>query len=159
MEFFDEQRMCRLYEKFILEYYKKEHLEIKVSTSQIPWNLDDGYNEMLPVMRSDALLRKEDKTLILDAKYYSHTTQNRYNTNTIHSRNLYQIYTYIKNLDIKNSGKVAGILLYAKTDEIILPDNNYRMGGNEIAVKTLDLDCGFAEVRRQLDGIVQKYFE
>ena len=159
MEFFDEQRMCRLYEKFILEYYKKEHLEIKVSASQIPWNLDDGYNEMLPVMRSDALLRKEDKTLILDAKYYSHTTQNRYNTNTIHSRNLYQIYTYIKNLDIKNSGKVAGILLYAKTDEIILPDNNYRMGGNEIAVKTLDLDCGFAEVRRQLDGIVQKYFE
>lgn len=159
MEFFDEQRMCRLYEKFILEYYKKEHLEIKVSASQIPWNLDDGYNEMLPVMRSDALLRKEDKTLILDAKYYSHTTQNRYNTNTIHSRNLYQIYTYVKNLDIKNSGKVAGILLYAKTDEIILPDNNYRMGGNEIAVKTLDLDCGFAEVRRQLDGIVQKYFE
>lgn len=159
MEFFDEQRMCRLYEKFILEYYKKEHLEIKVSASQIPWNLDDGYNEMLPIMRSDALLRKEDKTLILDAKYYSHTTQNRYNTNTIHSRNLYQIYTYIKNLDIKNSGKVAGILLYAKTDEIILPDNNYRMGGNEIAVKTLDLDCGFAEVRRQLDGIVQKYFE
>lgn len=159
MEFFDEQRMCRLYEKFILEYYKKEHLEIKVSASQIPWNLDDGYNEMLPVMRSDALLRKEDKTLILDAKYYSHKTQNRYNTNTIHSRNLYQIYTYVKNLDIKNSGKVAGILLYAKTDEIILPDNNYRMGGNEIAVKTLDLDCGFAEVRRQLDGIVQKYFE
>lgn len=69
------------------------------------------------------------------------------------------MYTYVKNLDIKNSGKVAGILLYAKTDKIILPDNNYRMGGNEIAVKTLDLDCGFAEVRRQLDGIVQKYFE
>lgn len=25
MDFFDEQCMCRLYEKFILEYYKKEH--------------------------------------------------------------------------------------------------------------------------------------
>ena len=26
MDFFDEQRMCRLYEKFILKYYKKEAL-------------------------------------------------------------------------------------------------------------------------------------
>ena len=25
MQFIDEQRMCRLYEKFILEYYRKEH--------------------------------------------------------------------------------------------------------------------------------------
>ena len=28
MDFFDEQRMCRLYEKFILEYYRKEHKEL-----------------------------------------------------------------------------------------------------------------------------------
>lgn len=35
MHFLDEQRMCRLYEKFILEYYKKEHPEIKASASQI----------------------------------------------------------------------------------------------------------------------------
>ena len=25
MDFFDEQRMCRLYEKFILEYYRKHY--------------------------------------------------------------------------------------------------------------------------------------
>lgn len=36
MDFLDEQRMCRLYEKFILEYYRKEHPEIKASASQIP---------------------------------------------------------------------------------------------------------------------------
>ena len=36
MDFLDEQRMCRLYEKFILEYYRKEHKEIKASASQIP---------------------------------------------------------------------------------------------------------------------------
>lgn len=34
--FMDEQRMCRLYEKFILEYYSKEFPLIKTSASQIP---------------------------------------------------------------------------------------------------------------------------
>ena len=36
MDFLDEQRMCRLYEKFILEYYRKEHPEIIANASQIP---------------------------------------------------------------------------------------------------------------------------
>ena len=53
MDFLDEQRMCRLYEKFILEYYRKEHPEIRASASQIPWDTDDDYREMLPVMQSD----------------------------------------------------------------------------------------------------------
>lgn len=108
MDFLDEQRMCRLYEKFILEYFKKEHPEVKASASQIPWDTDDGYREMLPVMQSDIMLKSGDKTLVIDAKYYAHTTQSQYNTNTLHSGNLYQIFTYVKNLDTSNSGSVTG---------------------------------------------------
>ena len=159
MDFLDEQRMCRLYEKFILEYYRKEHKEIKASASQIPWDLDDGYSEMLPIMQSDIILKSVDKTLVIDAKYYAHTTQSQYSTKTLHSGNLYQIFTYVKNLDTNKSGNVAGMLLYAKTDEIVLPNNDYKMGGNQISVKTLNLDCEFAEIKIQLDGIVQKYFD
>lgn len=96
MDFLDEQRMCRLYEKFILEYYRKEHPEIRASASQIPWDTDDDYREMLPVMQSDIMLKSVDKTLVIDAKYYAHTTQSQYNTNTLHSGNLYQIFTYVK---------------------------------------------------------------
>lgn len=53
MDFLDEQRMCRLYEKFILEYYKKHYPKLTVSASHIPWALDDGIGDMLPVMQSD----------------------------------------------------------------------------------------------------------
>ena len=56
MDFLDEQRMCRLFEKFILEYYRKEHSEIKATASQIPWQLDDDMNDMLPVMQTDIML-------------------------------------------------------------------------------------------------------
>lgn len=159
MDFLDEQRMCRLYEKFILEYYKKEHPEVKASASQIPWDTDDGYREMLPVMQSDIMLKQRDRTLVIDAKYYAHTTQKQYDVNTLHSGNLYQIFTYVKNLDTENTGNVSGMLLYAKTDELVLPNNNYIMGGNAISVKTLDLDCDFVEIRKQLDDIVGSCFE
>lgn len=158
MDFLDEQRMCRLYEKFILEYYKKEFPNLKVTASQIPWDLDDDESDMLPVMQSDIMLSDKKKTLIIDAKYYSHTTQVQYDVHTLHSNNLYQIYTYVKNFDKERTGNVAGMLLYARTDEVVLPHNSYKMSGNKILVDTLNLDCEFEDIKKQLNGIAIEHF-
>ena len=92
--FIDEQRMCRLYEKFILEYYIKEFPALSVSASEIRWALDDGIGMMLPTMQSDITLSYGNEVFIIDAKYYSHTTQVQYDVHTLHSGNLYQIFTY-----------------------------------------------------------------
>ena len=157
MDFLDEQRMCRLYEKFILEYYRKEHPQLSTSASQIPWALDDGIGDMLPHMQSDIMLAKGDEVLIIDAKYYTHTTQTQYDVHTLHSSNLYQIFTYVKNKDIEfgeKTHKVSGMLLYAATDEAIQPDNSYMMSGNKISVKTLDLNQDFSKIAAQLDAII-----
>ena len=162
MDFFDEQRMCRLYEKFILEYYRREFPEISVSSSQIPWIVDDGIRDMLPVMQSDIMLSYKDNILIIDAKYYSHTTQAQYDKHKIHSHNLYQIFTYVKNKEYELAGSrhtVSGMLLYAKTDETVQPDNVYHMSGNRISVKTLDLNCDFSRIAEQLDEIVLEHFK
>ena len=162
MDFLDEQRMCRLYEKFILEYYKKHYPQIRTAASQIDWALDDGIGTMLPTMQSDIMLSYQkgeiDKTLIIDAKYYAHTTQVQYDVHTLHSNNLYQIFTYVKNKATKG-GEVAGMLLYAKTDEEIYPNNEYQMSGNKITVRTLDLNCEFENIAAQLDEIAQKHFD
>ena len=162
MDFLDEQRMCHLYEKFILGYYKKHYSpRITASASQIEWALDDGISAMLPTMQSDIMLtyKKGDinKTLIIDAKYYAHTTQVQYDVHTLHSNNLYQVFTYVKNKASKG-GDVSGMLLYAKTDEEIYPDNEYQMSGNKITVRTLDLNCDFESIAAQLDNIVQQHF-
>ena len=163
MDFLDEQRMYRLYEKFILEYYRKEYPVITVNASQISWQLDDGYDyEMLPVMQSDIMLTFNEKVLIIDAKYYSHSLQYQYDQYSIHSNNLYQIFTYVKNKEeeLKNQPhEVSGMLLYAKTDEDIYPDNEYKMSGNLISVRTLDLDVDFSVIKKQLDNVVVKYFK
>jgi len=161
MDFFDEQRMCRLYEKFILEYYRKHYPEIKANPSQIPWQLDDGVSDMLPVMQTDIMLSHKDRVLIIDAKYYGHTTQQQFGVNTLHSNNLYQIFTYVKNKEHEMAGSphtVSGMLLYARTDEAVLPNNEYRMSGNSISVRTLDLGCDFAGVAAQLDAIADEFF-
>ena len=163
MDFLDEQRMCHLYEKFILGYYKKHYSpRITASASQIEWALDDGISVMLPTMQSDIMLtyKKGDvnKTLIIDAKYYAHTTQVQYDVHTLHSNNLYQVFTYVKNKASKG-GEVSGMLLYAKTDEEIYPNNEYQMSGNKITVRTLDLNCDFDAIASQLNSIADNFIE
>jgi len=161
MDFIDEQRMCRLYEKFILEYYRKQHPEITARASQIPWQLDDGFSDMLPVMQSDITLSKGNRTLIIDAKYYAHNTQVQYDVHTLHSGNLYQIFTYVKNKEVTYGDaphEVSGMLLYAKTDEQIQPNHVYHMSGNKISVRTLNLNCPFPQIREQLEQILSEHF-
>ena len=116
---------------------------------------------MLPVMQTDITLSCNNKILIIDAKYYSHTLQQQYNAFSIHSHNLYQIFTYVKNKDAELAGtphEVAGLILYAKTNEAIHPDNSYMMSGNRIQARTLDLNCDFSVIESALDYIVQSFF-
>lgn len=158
--YIDDQQMHILYEKFIRAYYKKHFPELKVTQSQIAWNTDDGMIELLPRMKSDIMIEYYEKILIIDAKYYNSAMQknSRYGNETIHSHNLYQLFAYVKNKDTAHNGNVSGMLLYANTDGVN-PDKEYLMDGNKIMVKTLDLDCDFVEVRRQLDEIVEEWVE
>ena len=149
--------MCRLFEKFVLAYYKKHHPELKPCAAQIDWNieLEQSTTNILPIMQTDILLTMEERTLIIDTKYYAHTMQQQYNKATIHSNNLYQIHTYVTEYDEEHSGKVDGMLLYAKTQEEIVPDGQIkRRDGNYIYFRTLDLNPDFNTIKERLDSFV-----
>lgn len=157
----DDQAICKLYERFILEYYRREHPELDASASQVPWALDDKATGILPIMQTDITLRRNDRILIIDAKYYTRMTQANFGTTTLHSENLYQIFTYVKNMQQTlpaEAPTVAGMLLYARTDEPLLPDGDYRMSGNPISIRSLDLSCDFGCIRAQLDEIAATWF-
>lgn len=49
------------------------------------------------------------------------------------------------------------MLLYAKTDAMIQPDNIYKMSGNQVNVRTLDLNQELSEIAKQPSGIVAEY--
>ena len=154
-QYLDDQQMHRLYEKFLLGYFKKEYPQYKASASYIEWNVDNEFVDFLPVMKSDITLTNGPKTLIIDAKYYGRTLQfnSMFDSKSIISGNLYQIFTYVKNKDRSGSGNVSGLLLYAKTDEDLTPDYDYQIGGNHISVRTLDLGAEWSEIERQLATI------
>ena len=107
-------------------------------------------------------LSRENRILIIDAKYYEHSLQENYGIKKVHSNNLYQIFTYVKNKETElkdTEHEVSGMLLYAKTDEDIYPKYSYSMSGNRISAKTLDLNVNFDSIKEQLDNIVEEYFQ
>ncbi|HZJ90254.1 MAG TPA: 5-methylcytosine-specific restriction endonuclease system specificity protein McrC [Oscillospiraceae bacterium] len=154
MRFVDEQRLFALYEKFVLEYYKKEYPLLHTKASLIRWDTDDDMTELLPTMRTDITITDGIRTLVIDTKYYSSNLVKYLDKESIRSSHLYQIYAYVKNLDSKNSGLVSGLLLYAKTTDDTQPNNTYSISGNTISVKTLDLNQDFNAIRQDLDEIV-----
>lgn len=156
-QYLDDLRMYRLYEKFVLGYYKKEYPEFGAKASYIDWDIGENDSKVfLPAMKSDVTLTYGLKTLIIDTKYLGKNMQynTMYNKTTLISQNLYQIYTYVKNKDKDKTGNVSGVLLYAKTDEDITPNEDFLMGGNPISVKTLDLSGEWQNIKEQLDSLV-----
>lgn len=156
--FIDDQQMHKLFEKFVLEYYRKHHPEFKASSPHVQWKNVTGEIEFLPTMKTDIVLKHNDKKLIIDTKFYSKTMQKNYDVSSFHSHNLYQILAYIKNEDKLNTGNVIGVLLYAKTEEDITPNSTFTLDGNLIGVKTVDLNTEFQNIMQELDNLANEFF-
>lgn len=157
MRSLSDERMERLFEKFVLEYYRRWHPETKPRAAQISWNINNEKSALgiLPIMQTDVMLTIGDRILIIDTKYYSQTLQSNFDKQKIHSNNLYQIYTYVTEQDKERTGRVDGMLLYAKTQEAIVLDNHVTMDfGNTLYFRTLDLNQDFHNICQQLDNIV-----
>ena len=156
MATFSDDHMNRLFEKFVLEYYRHHFPKLSAYPDQIAWDITDRDTaaiDFLPSMKTDITLHNGDRTLIIDTKYYGRMMQEQFDKQTIHSGNLYQIFTYVKNLDSGNTGNVTGMLLYARTQEQIAPDLDANFGKNRILVRTLDLNCDFPAIQSQLRDI------
>lgn len=121
-------------EVYFWNFIKRHYPELNAEASQIDWNVQKDVSDMnvLPIMKTDHDAPFASRTLIIDAKYYK-TMQNNFNKRTIHSNNLYQIQSYVYNLRQKHIGNVDGMLLYAKTQEEIVPNNQVILNdGNTI---------------------------
>lgn len=154
----DDQKMHRLYERFILEYYKRHYPAFHVSAPKILWNTQDDGISFLPTMKTDVTLQYNDLTLIIDAKYYSNIMQvGQYGNVSLSSPNIYQIFTYVKSHDVNNTGKVSGALLYAKTDETVVPDEVGVLSGNKFIFTCLDLNQPFDTITKQMDNLIVKW--
>lgn len=152
--------MSSLYERFLREYYTVHHPELSPTASTVAWDYDHATAlgaEQLPAMRTDLTLWRGQRALIIDAKYYSQSLQaGRWGKATVHSANLYQMLSYVKNADIVRDGSVSGLLLYARTDTPEQPNLDVVIQGNRISVRTLDLNRQWDHLSAQLEDIASQ---
>jgi len=144
--------MAKLYERFILNFYRVELASYRVYSGHIPWDLSAGSdNSLLPVMKTDIEIEGSGTKLIIDTKYYQQALVAFYRseTRTLISNNLYQIFAYVKNDPYP--GVKKGMLLYPTVDYDL--HETYEMSGNEIIAATVDLAAPFEKIRSRLLGL------
>lgn len=157
---FDEELMSRLFEKFVLSYYRKHYPQYSARSAKVEWNInvEESSLSLIPEMRTDIMLTFPKRTLIIDTKYYGQSMQKYMDKATIRSNNLYQINSYVLHEDKLHAGNVDGMLLYAKTQESISPDGQMKLNdGNTIYFRNLDLNQDFGNIKHQLDTLLNSY--
>ncbi|MBL30975.1 MAG: hypothetical protein CMC81_07045 [Flavobacteriaceae bacterium] len=150
-----DKEMAAIFEKFILNFYKKnlDRNKYKVKGSeQIKWDSDE-VDEFYPRMKTDITIQKKDSKLIIDTKYYNDVYQYNFNVPKFKSNNLYQIYTYINNYKPTNhSESVEGMLLYPSTHSQIR--NEKMIGGKKIKINTINLNQDWSSIESELINLI-----
>lgn len=157
MKTLSDDNMCLLFQRFVLAYFQRHHPDTNARSEQISWNFINNYF-LLPLLQTDIILTLGERTLIIDTKYYSHVFLSHYDKIEINNQHLMQIQAYIHNYDTAHTGKVDGMLLYAKTEDDIFP-NDYEQPyeqpeGNRVYLRTLDLNQDFKSICTQLDNCI-----
>lgn len=153
----DERRMAYLFEKFLLNFYKR-HLDPsvwEVKREGIKWQLhpaDAGSDpELIPSMGTDISIISDRRHVILDAKYYPEALKLRYDKQKLISNNLYQIFSYVQNLNNSDGKVVEGILVYPEVEQSLsLTYQFQRWNKPLIRVYTINLNQGWRLIEQEL---------
>ena len=153
----DEKKMAMLFERFLFNFYKREQDIYRVQKRQLQWQISRADEEsiaLLPRMETDIMLTSRDQTLIIDAKYYKQSTNEYYGNERFRSTHLYQIFSYLQNLEKppRRDVKTTGILLYPTVGRHL--DHSLEMHGHTIRFYTIELDQDWNEIHRNLLSLI-----
>ena len=151
----DEKAMARLFESFIFNFYRTERPDLDIRKERIYWQASSGSDpelRFLPTMETDISVRDKPhtKTLIIDAKFYKETFQSYYDKQTVHSANLYQIFSYLSNLEARDGpdADADGMLLYPVVEKSVRL--KYDLEGHNVQIRTLNLAADWQDIRQEL---------
>jgi 5-methylcytosine-specific restriction enzyme subunit McrC len=151
----DENKMWNLFESFLRQFYRLEQDDFVVSRENIEWAVetsDPNAKKYLPIMQTDISLKAPDRKIIMDAKYYKDALGvGQYGAEKIHSAHLYQLSSYLKNLEVKGGVNLhcEGMLIYptVKKDVNLKYDS---MLGHKVSVRTINLNQDWRQIHGNL---------
>ncbi len=169
----DERIMNRIFEKFLMNFYKQEcrHDFPEVSRSYIRFQLTpygmtfakstaEAYS-LLPIMETDVTLYNPltKKKIILDAKYYKDMLVSRYGEQgKIRRNHLSQILSYVMNQENDSqphTKDAKGILVYPTVDTELDVSYVYKNTKHIIRVSTVNLNQDWMLIEQRLKEIIQ----
>lgn len=155
----DEKKMALVFESFIRNFYASEQNDFQVFRKQFSWDAKSQIDpdlKYLPQMNTDVNLysKRQNRMIILDAKYYKECLQKRYDVLKAHSANLYQMYAYLKNSEkidpiYKNA---EGVLLYPCVEQPV--DLKYEIDGHPIRIATIDLNQPWQNIHNRMMSLL-----
>lgn len=150
----DEKSMGLVFESFLRNFYRLEQSEYKVSSDRFPWDVDgDEYDlSLLQDNVTDITLRKNDRTLVIDAKFYKDPLTSNYGKFKIRQDNLRQIHSYLINLENRNGpdSKADGMLIYPQVTHQESINSKVKFRGHDIYFKSLNLNSSWENIHNQL---------
>ena len=155
---FSEERMEKLYEDFIIGFYRREQDRYRVNHRgrAIDWDDEgtpDHQRSRLPRMEADVILEAPDRRIIMDAKCYREALGGRYG-GKLHSDNLYQLLAYLRNRESTEAPgpRHEGFLLYPTVEASVAVD--VRLEGFSIRARTIDLAQDWRNIHDGMLGIL-----
>ncbi|MHA6252204.1 McrC family protein [Oceanobacillus sp. CAU 1775] len=144
-----EAEMNGLFENFLFHFYRIEKKEYSVRSERMTWNLE-GNKKLLPTMLTDITLshRKENKRIVMDAKFYKNMFQRFHDKNSFHSGNLYQLFTYL--MHQPEDCDLRGILIYPANDQPEISESYEWNERIQMEIYSLDLDASWNGIRSRL---------
>lgn len=149
-----EQEMGHLFESFVRNFLQLEQGYFGVSKPKVAWIVErESSSDLgwLPEMVTDIVLTHAASRIVIEAKFYAAPYQSRFHRKKLISKHLYQLLTYVTHLRATAGPEPTGVLLYAGAGEEERLE--YRLGGNQILIRRLDLDLPWEEIHRQLLGL------
>jgi 5-methylcytosine-specific restriction enzyme subunit McrC len=149
----DENRMRRIFEKFVRKFFARRQRAFAVTKDRWKWlaaPLGGADLGLLPQMESDVSLRSRDRTIIIECKYTESLYQSRYFSDKLRPAHLYQLCAYLHNLESSGvpNRNAEGILLYPTAG--ISLDQSYLLHGHHVRVKTLDLNQPWTGIEQEM---------
>jgi len=158
----DSGQMGLLFQEFVRNFLKLEleprARECHVKGAEvINWDVlaDEATKARLPRMVTDISVRWPDRYLVIDTKFYAQTMQTHYDTEKVHSDNLYQLCTYLQQIESKGPEYLhcEGMLLYPTVTKDL--DMRFETHGHWVMVKTVNLNQPWQLIHDQLLAIVE----
>ena len=148
--------MWKLFEDFVIGFYRRERRDFSVRGRRISWSGTEGTTEtnrvLVPGMQADVILesKSRQRRIILDTKFYTTVLKG----GKLNSGHLYQLLAYLRNRQARRpvGAQHEGILLYAQSDERVRA--NIRLEGFRIQARTVDLNRDWPEIHREMLAIL-----